>query len=426
MTHDLNLTALAVVSACLIIWGLVSARLERWDVSAPIAFVVLGLVVTHGPTAIVHFNLHSSSIRSLAEVTLALVLFADASRVNVRALRSDVALPARLLGLGLPLTIGAGAATAALLFGSSGLWVAAVIGAIVAPTDAALGASIMQDERVPSGVRRLLNVESGLNDGIATPFVNLFIAGAATTEAVSSTHLSQAVVELFGGAGLGIAIGAVGAVLLAFSRRHGWSSPGVRPLAIVALALFAYSTSVVAGTNGFIAAFVAGMAFGTMDHHNDEVALQFTEQAGTLLSLLVWFIFGAVMLVPGLEDLGWRDAVFAVLALTLVRMVPVAIALAGTGLDRVTVAFVGWFGPRGLASVVFALIAVDALAPAESKVVLAAVTLTVALSVLLHGISASPLAASYGRYATRFGPEGPEHTKAAPITSRRLQRSPSP
>ena len=304
MTHDLDLAALAVTSACVIVWGLVSARLERWDVSAPIAFVVLGLVVTHGPTTIVHFNLHSSTIRSLAEVTLALVLFADASRVNVRALRSDVDLPARLLGIGLPLTIGAGAVTAALLFGSSGLWVAAAIGAIVAPTDAALGASIMQDERVPSGVRRLLNVESGLNDGIATPFVNLFIAGAITTEAISGTHLSKAVVELVGGAGLGVAIGVVGAVLLALARRHDWSAPGVRPIAILALALFAYSTSVVAGTNGFITAFVAGMAFGTIDHHNDEEALEFTEQTGTLLSLLVWFIFGGVMLVPGMEDLG--------------------------------------------------------------------------------------------------------------------------
>jgi len=422
VNHDLNIAALAVVSACVIIWGLVSARLERWDVSAPIAFVVLGLVVTHGPTDIIHFNLHSSTIRSLAEVTLALVLFADASRVNVRALRADAALPARLLGIGLPLTIGAGAATAALLFGSSGLWVAAAIGAIVAPTDAALGASIMQDKRVPSGVRRLLNVESGLNDGIATPFVNLFIAGAVTTGAVSGTHLSKAVVELVGGAALGIAVGVVGAVLLALARRHGWSSPGVRPLAIIALALFAYSTSVVAGTNGFIAAFVAGMAFGTVDHHNDEAALQFTEEAGTLLSLLVWFIFGAVMLVPGLEDLGWRDVVFALLALTLLRMLPVAVALAGTGLDRGTVAFVGWFGPRGLASVVFGLIAVDSLAPSESKVVLAAVTLTVALSVLLHGISASPLAARYGAYASRLGPAGPEHTVAAPISTRTLHR----
>lgn len=421
MNHDFDLAALAVVSACVLIWGLVSARLERWDVSAPIAFVGLGLLVTHGPTAMVHFSLDSSTIRSLAELTLALVLFADASRVNVRALRADADLPARLLGLGLPLTIGAGTLVAGLLFRGSGLWVAAAIGAIVAPTDAALGASIMQDERVPSGVRRLLNVESGLNDGIATPFVNLFLAGAVTSEAISGTHLTSAVVQLLGGAALGVGIGILGAVLLELSRRRGWSAPSVRPLAILALALFAYATALVAGTNGFIAAFVAGMAFGTAHRHEHEAVLQFTEELGTLLSLLVWFGFGAVMLIPGLEDVNWRDVVFALLALTLVRMVPTAVALAGSGLDRTTVAFVGWFGPRGLASIVFGLIAVDALAPAQSKVVLAAVTLTVALSVLFHGVTASPLAARYGAFARRLHPERPEHTEAAPITTRTLR-----
>jgi sodium/hydrogen antiporter len=422
MAHDLNLAALAVISACVVLWGLVSSRLERWNVSAPIAFVVLGLVVTHGPTTLVHLTLHSSTIRSLAEVTLALVLFADASRVNVHQLRADLAQPVRLLGIGLPLTIGAGAALAAGLFSGAGLWVAAAIGAIVAPTDAALGASIMEDERVPARVRRVLNVESGLNDGIATPFVNLFLAGAATAEAVhGASSAATAVFELLGGAGIGIGVGIVGALLLNLARTRHWSEPSFRPLAVLALALFAYSASVVAGTNGFVAAFVAGMAFGTVFAHRDNEPLEFSEEAGTLMSLLVWFAFGAIMLVPGLEGATWRDLVFAVLALTVVRMVPVALSLAGAGLDRSTVAFVGWFGPRGLASVVFGLIAVDTLAPAEAKVVLAAVTVTVALSVLLHGVTASPFAARYGQAAARLHQGRPEHVRARPITTRSLQ-----
>lgn len=423
MNHDLGIVALAVVSACVLLWGLVSARLERWDVSAPIAFVVLGVLVTHGPTGFVHFDLHSTTIRAMAEVTLAIVLFSDACRVNVRALRRDAAIPVRLLGLGLPLTIAAGFGLAAALFPGGGLWVAATVGAVVAPTDAALGASIMQDERVPTNVRRVLNVESGLNDGIATPFVNVFIAGAVTAEAVNGTHLTSAAIELAGGAALGLGVGLVGGLLVGSSRRHGWSAAGIRPLAVLALALFAYAIADVAGTNGFVAAFVGGMAFGTMEHDNDQGALHFTEQTGTLFSLLVWFAFGAIMLVPGLEGVGWRDVVFAVLALTVVRMVPVALSLAGSGLDGATVAFIGWFGPRGLASIVFGLIAVDALASSPSEIALAAVTLTVASSVLLHGLSATPLAARYGAYARRLQPGRPEHNRKGPPVGTRAVRT---
>jgi sodium/hydrogen antiporter len=425
MSHEDGVAALAVVSGCLVLWGIVSARLERWEVSAPIAFVLFGLLATNGPVAVIHLNLHSSTVRSLAEVTLALVLFADASRVNARQLRSAAAEPLRLLGIGLPLTIAAGAGTAALLFGGNGLWVAALVGAIVAPTDAALGAPIMDDARVPAGIRRLLNVESGLNDGIATPFVNLFLAGAVTSEAVlGAQSVATAAVALIGGAGIGVGVGLVGGILLEWSRRRGWSSPEFRTLAILALALCAYSCAVVAGTNGFIAAFVAGMTFGSIAHQGDEEGLRFTEEGGTLLSLLVWFAFGAVMLVPGLEDASWRDAVFALLALTVLRMVPVGLALAGTGMDRATVAFVGWFGPRGLASVVFGLIAVDALTPEASKAVLGAVTVTVAASVLLHGISASPLAARYGAHMARTARQAGDELPAAPaLAIRTLNRS---
>jgi sodium/hydrogen antiporter len=416
--HDLNAAAIAVISGCVIAWGLVSARLERWDVTAPIAFLVLGLGTANGPFALIDLHLHSADIRSLAEITLALVLFADASRVNVKALRTDMTLPARLLGIGLPLTIGAGAAVAAGLFTGTGLWVAAALGAIVAPTDAALGASIVLDERLPATVRRALNVESGLNDGIATPFVNLFLAGALATEAIHSPGAGRAAIDLVGGAALGIGIGLVGAVALSWAGRTGWSAAGFRPLAVLALAVFAYAAALVAGVNGFVAAFVAGMAFGAAA--TDSELLVFAEEAGTLLSLLVWFMFGAVMVVPGFEAFGWRDAVFAVLALTVVRMVPVALALVGSGFDRATIAFVGWFGPRGLASVVFGLIAVDTLAPGDAQLVLGAVTVTVTLSVIAHGLTASPLTERYSRKVHQMHRDRPEHQRTSmPFVRRR-------
>lgn len=419
MDHTISVSAAAVVAGCFVLWGMTSARLERLQITAPMAFVALGLVATHGPTAIIHLQLKSVTIRDVAEVTLALVLFSDACRVNADALRADLGLPLRLLGIGLPLTIGAGVAVAAGLFSSNGIWVAATIGAIAAPTDAALGSSVMNDGRIPDRVRRVLNVESGLNDGIATPFVNLFLAGALVSESIKSVGVGQSAVELVGGAAIGGAIGLVGALLLALTARSGWSAPGFRPLLVLSLALFAYETALVAQTNGFVAAFIGGIAFGAA-HRADQHELAFSEEAGTLLSLLVWFSFGSVMLVPGFEDASWRDVVFGILALTVVRMAPVAIALTGSGLDRATVAFIGWFGPRGLASVVFALLAADSLQPAEAQVVLSAVVVTVAMSIVAHGASASPLARLYGEHVHRLRPEGPEHQQVPKLSVRTL------
>ena len=419
MSHSLNVSALVVMSGCIAVWGVLAARLERVSVSAPTALVVLGLASTHGPITLTHLHLHSSTIRSVAEVTLALVLFADASRVNGRALLADRGVPTRLLAIGLPLTIGFGTAAGAVLLNRTGLWVAALVAAIVAPTDAALGASIIQDPRVPVRVRRTLNVESGLNDGIATPFVNLFLAGALASELVRTPGVGRASVDLLGGAGIGAAVGLAGAIALAWSRRHRWSSEASRTLAVLAIAVLAYSASLLAGTNGFVAAFVAGVAYGSATPPH-LVENRFCEEAGTLLSLLVWFAFGAVMLVPGLEAVGWREVVFALLAISVVRMVPVAISLTGSGLDRATVAFIGWFGPRGLASVVFGLLAVDSLAPADANVVLGTVTMTVALSVVLHGATASPLARRYGARASGLHPTRPEHIEAEALRARTL------
>jgi NhaP-type Na+/H+ or K+/H+ antiporter len=403
-----------------VLWGLVSARLERLNVSAPIAFVVLGLVVAHEPLSLLDAQVHSSTLRSIAEITLALVLFSDASRVNVRALRADVGLPVRLLGIGLPLTIAAGAACAAVLFGGVDWWIAALIGAIVAPTDAALGASIMQDERVPARVRRVLNVESGLNDGIATPFVNLFLAGAVAEEVAHTQGVGGAAVDLLIGVGVGLGVGLVGAALLRATQRWGWSAPAFRLFAVLGLALVAYAVTIEASGNGFVGAFVGGLAFGSIMPAADEHVVAFTDDAGELLSLVVWFLFGAAMIVPAFKHLVWQDAVFALLALTVVRMVPVGIALAGAGLDRATIAFIGWFGPRGLASVVFALIAFDSLDSPDGNRVLAVVTATVVLSVIAHGITAAPLAARYGRHAATLHADLPEHADAPALRTRSI------
>jgi NhaP-type Na+/H+ or K+/H+ antiporter len=419
VTHGLDTAVLAAAAGCVVLWSLVAARLEKLFVTAPIAFVVMGLLVTHGPLAFIHFNPHSSTVRSLAEVTLALVLFTDASRVNVHELREDIGLPVRLLAVGLPLTIGVGTGVAFGLIPGVSLWVAAAIGAIVAPTDAALGATIMEDSRIPNRVRRLLNVESGLNDGIATPFVNLFLAGAVTTEMVHSTSVLGAAGDLLIGAGVGVGVGLVGGWALAQARAHGWSDPGFRTLTALGLALLAYSAALEAHGNGFVAAFVAGMAFGSVVRSDLEPVVDFAEETGGLLSLMVWLIFGAAMVVPGFEHATGWDCLFAVLALTVVRMVPVALALLGSGLGRFTVGFIGWFGPRGLASVVFGLIAYDTLDPADAGRVLSVVTVTIALSVVVHGLSAAPLAARYGAFSATLAGHQPEHLTTPTMRPRR-------
>jgi NhaP-type Na+/H+ or K+/H+ antiporter len=381
-------------------------------------FVGAGVVLANEPFSLVDVSIRSSDLRSLAEVTLALLLFSDAARVNVRELRRDAGVPARLLFLGLPLTIGLGTLVAVILFPSIDVWAAAAIAASVAPTDAALGAQVVEDHHVPGRVRRILGVESGLNDGIATPFVTFFIAGAiGDTVARSSVTVASAVGDLVVGTVVGAALGLGAGWLLTVARRRGWSSPAARGITTLGLALLAYAAAIELGGNGFIAAFVGGLAFGSILPRNEDDALAFDAQAGELLSLVVWFLFGAVM-VAALEGVTWETAVFAALALTVVRMVPVALALAGSRLSGVTVLFIGWFGPRGLASVVFGLIAFDSLTGSLSDAVVAAITLTVLVSIVAHGVTARPLSRWYGRRVARLAREVPEHSPVPTLPPR--------
>jgi NhaP-type Na+/H+ or K+/H+ antiporter len=301
-----------------------------------------------------------------------------------------------------------------------------VIAATVAPTDAALGAPLMADRRIPARVRRELNVESGLNDGLVTPVVTFVVAGAVA-EAASQPELSPgaALLDLALGVLVGVGVGVVGGAALRLARRRSWATAGAETVAVLALGLLAYAGAVEAGANGFVAAFVGGLAFGAARKATADV-LGFASEAGELLAIVVWFLFGAIA-VPVLDGAPWSVAVFAVLALSIGRMVPVAIALAGTGLSRPTVAFLGWFGPRGLATVVFALIAYDELDPGDTRTtMLAAIVATVLLSVVAHALTAKPLAGRYAAYVERSGGPADVRPTAEPATRPRLsQRHPA-
>ena len=419
MEHGLDTQLLAIVAAAVAAWTLVGARLQRWNVSAPIAFVVVGLVVANRPLELVDVSVGSSALRTLAELTLAVLLFSDAARVNLRELRRDAGVPTRLLVIGLPLTIAFGTVAAAALFSGLDIWVAAVIAAAVAPTDAALGAQVVHDRHVPGRIRRTLNVESGLNDGVATPFVSFFVA-AAVSELSSQpgTSVAGAVGDLAIGAATGVAVGLGAAFLLRVVRRAGWAADSSRGVAVLAFAVLGYAVALELGANGFVAAFVAGLAFGSaFDAAERDADIEFDAQVGEVLSWVIWFLFGAVM-TTALEAAGWRTVVFAVAALTVVRIAAVALGLISTRLHALTVLFIGWFGPRGLASIVFGLIAYDALGPQDGEVVLAAVALTVLLSVVAHGISAAPLARRYGARVADTDRSRPEHVAVRALATR--------
>ncbi|KRF34150.1 cation:proton antiporter [Nocardioides sp. Soil805] len=390
----MDLVAVLVVMVTIFVWTLVSASLTRADLSAPIVFVVVGGVLA--ATDLVDRPSAPETLTPLVEVTLVWVLFSDAARVPVREFRHEVGQYVRLLGVGLPLTILAGWALAAWMFPELDLWLALVVGAALAPTDAALGVPVVTNPVVPSRVRRLITVESGLNDGIATPVVMLAIAGAASAEGIADAPgLREALLELLVGAVVGGAVGGAGGWLLRTSRARGWAAEDFAGIAVLALALVGYAGAVTVGGNGFVAAFCGGMAFGATAGRRRAAELVFLEQVSGLASLFVWLAFGVVALTLVAENLDLTTVLYAVLSLTVVRMVPVALAALGAGLDRGTVLFVGWFGPRGLASLVFALLALEELG-ADSDRAVAVVGMTVLLSVVAHGVSAGPLAARYG------------------------------
>jgi NhaP-type Na+/H+ or K+/H+ antiporter len=390
----------ALVLTCVFLWAVVSARAERAYLSAPIVFVAVGWLLAR--LDVLHVG--GEPVKVVAETTLVWVLFADASTVKISMLRRDAALYARLLGVGLPLTVALGTLGAIVVLDMQP-WTALLVGAALAPTDAALGAAVMTDPHVPAQRRRLLNVESGLNDGIATPIVLVAIAGVAVDNGIAGIDgPGHAAVSLLVGVVVGVCVGVVGGLLTRVARQKGWLSEDFAGPGVLALALLTYAAAGYIDGNGFVAAFIGGLAFGATAGRGGVKEVQYVEQTAELAAVGSWLFFGAVA-VAGLRDgVSWTVVGYAVLSLTVIRMLPVAISLLGAGFDRETVAFVGWFGPRGLASVIFALLALEDLHGAAHEAT-DVIALTVLFSVLAHGLTAIPLATRYGRTQKAAGPD---------------------
>lgn len=413
------IAAVLLFAALVLAFCLVAGLLSRWLVTAPLAFVMIGAIL--GFTLAPDGTATALGIKVLAEITLVLILFHDAAQVRPGQIGADRGLVGRLLLIGFPLTILAGYVLARALFPDLDPMMALLLAVALAPTDAGLGAATVLNPVVPARVRRMLNVESGLNDGLATPIVLFAVAVIAGQEGLAAGEsVAVAAAELAVGVAVGAVVGGASGLLLSWSRARRDSTVSSRVLAVLMIPLLAYGGALILSGNGFVAAFVSGTAFsGSARWVEEEDPLRLTESFSDLTAAAVWLVFGMAAVPFIWRDVTVAELVFAVSALTALRMVPVALSLVGSGLRPVTWAFVGWFGPRGLASVIFGLIALESLEPDEGlRTVLATISLTALLSVVAHGFSAQPLAVRYGSWAAREAPAVEMQASSAARTRR--------
>jgi NhaP-type Na+/H+ or K+/H+ antiporter len=387
-----------VFAVFILVYSSIAGGVERTWISGAIIFTAFGLLIGPVGLDLISFKAEREAIKTLAELTLALVLFTDAAGADMGVLKKTEALPTRLLLIGLPLTILLGFGVGALLFQRLSLFEVALLATMLAPTDAALGKAVVTNETVPNAVRQGLNVESGLNDGICVPILFLFLA-LATGKVDEGGHWLLAMKLVVEEIGIGLAVGllitALAAGLLKFAKRRHWLTETWIQIPIVALALACFAAAQWVGGSGFIAAFSGGLLFGVLAKQHREEFLRSAEGTGDTMALITWVIFGAAVVSKAIGNFSWIVVLYSILSLTLIRMLPVFFALTGLKVNTEGKLFMGWFGPRGLASIVFAVIVVNANLPNDGTLAMAVVS-TVILSIILHGISANPWAKGYG------------------------------
>jgi NhaP-type Na+/H+ or K+/H+ antiporter len=385
------------------LFGLVSTVASRSPVTAPMFFVAIGVIVGPLGWGWYEAELEAESVQVMAEITLVLILFTDASLLDLRALKKEYKIPMRLLGIGLPLTMLLGFLIGQLLFPEMSVAMIAVMALMLAPTDAALGQAVVTSDQVPSLIKDSIGVESGLNDGIALPPIMACMAalGAAAGSDLDMSYWGHFALKQLGyGPVLGVLVGLIGGWLVEWSVRRNWMEPVFQRLSSIALALVSFAVAEAVGGNGFIAAFFGGLMLGVSNKSARERIQEFGEAEGQLFSLFIFFVFGAVLVPIAWHHWTWPALAYALLSLTLIRMLPVFVSLLGSDMDWPTKGFIAWFGPRGIASVLYMLMFSGTLGSAGFEPLLSVVILTVFLSVFLHGVSAVPLSAIYGRYVT--------------------------
>ena len=388
----MNKEALAAIAIFILIFSLISRRLERSIITPPMAYVAFGLLISSSALGLIQeVNITNESFQVLAEITLAVLLFTDASRIKLKQLRREYDLPLRLLGIGLPIAIILGTVFAVLLFPNLNLWEAAVLSTILAPTDAALGQAIVSSSRIPASIRQAINIESGLNDGICLPILLLFLSLAGESEMGAVYWLKFASQQVVFGTIIGIAVGYFGIKLIDRSLQRQWMTDSFEDLTVLGLSILAYTCAEISGGNGFIAAFCAGLILGIIGKESILERLQgFAEAEGQLLTLISFLLFGAVMVVNSIASTTWSMWLYAIGSLTLVRIVSVAIATSGLKLQLDSILIIGWFGPRGIASIIYGLLITEKEGLQGGELIFTTMVITVLISIFAHGITAYP------------------------------------
>ena len=387
---------LAILAIFIFLYSIASGGLERTPINGALIFTAFGLALGPMGLGVLSLDVGKEGLRTLAELTLALVLFTDASNANLGVLKKNIGIPQRLLLIGLPLTILLGFGVGVLVFDGLTLLEIAILATMLAPTDAALGKAVVTNESVPSNIREGLNVESGLNDGICVPILFVFLALVTATGAETSTPVlaMKLLAEEIGiGVAVGVGLSFTGSWLGTRFADRGWVTETWRQLPVPALAVACFAVAQWLGGSGFIAAFAGGLFFGGIVKRHKHVLLLAAEGTGDTLALITWVVFGAAVVGQSVDSFSWEVVLYAVLSLTLIRMLPVFLVLTGMRMQVSEKLFMGWFGPRGLASIVFAVIVLNEHLPGGGTIAMTAVC-TILLSVIAHGISANPLVAA--------------------------------
>ena len=389
---------LGILALFIFLYSIVAGRVERSAISGPIVFVIAGFLM--GPFGLgwLKGDATSDDLRTLADLTLALILFIDAANADTSILKRQFRIPSRMLLLGLPGVIALGFGLAVLMFDGLSIYEAAILATMLAATDAALGKAVITNKAVPARIREGLNVESGLNDGICVPILLFFIALSVggDGDGHSTSALNLVAKEIGIGMAVGLSLAFIGAVLLRRCWKQGWVTEIWQQVTVVGLAIASFAIAQSLHGSGYIAAFTGGMLFGFMAKDATHKLVLAAEGTGETLALVTWMLFGAMVIGPALELFTWEVVVYALLSLTVIRVLPIFLSLAGSGESVSSRLFLGWFGPRGLASIVFAIIVINAEVPGGELLALVVIC-TVFLSLIAHGISANPLAKWLGR-----------------------------